>query len=111
MLVACIVGAFASSGERLELLGSSALIAGLALLPYVPLYAAASLNKHSRVVMAVSICCFVVDILVRTRVTLAPQSSTDAVALVFLPFWLGIATGGVLLVLCFVPSSRTDKRQ
>jgi hypothetical protein len=62
------------------------LFIGLAVLPYLILAAAARIVRYARVVLVAASLLFILDVSARTSVIFFAHSSTDSIALIFLPF-------------------------
>jgi hypothetical protein len=66
--------------------GYVVLFIGLAALPYLILAVAGRIVRYERIVLILAVLLFALDVSARTSVIFFPQSSTDAIALIFLPF-------------------------
>jgi hypothetical protein len=74
--------------EVVSRLGFGLLISGITFLPYGLLWLAARRTGLGLAALIVAVVCFGLDIALRTGLVFFPQSSTDAVALLFFLFWL-----------------------
>ena len=80
--------------------------AGVATLPYAILATAARRTCFARAALTAAIPMFGLDAIMRTSAIFYSDSSTDALVLIFLPFWLTVFAAVIRVVFAMVKSRR-----